>query len=173
MKIRRLQTSRGIFGLIAFFGGVLLAVAFYMQHQMGLLPCNLCLFQRYLLLAVVALSAVAVLLNLQKIPGAVYALFTMLVAGAGMATSLRQLWLQNLPKDQVPACGADLEYMLEVYPFFTVIAEVFQGSGDCAKVQWQFLSLSIPAWMALCFGLIIVLLLYLIIQHIRNLKQPN
>ena len=54
--------------------------------------------------------------------------------------------LQHLPPDQVPACGPGLDYMLEAMPITGVSARCMTGSGECAKVDWTFLGLSMPAW---------------------------
>ncbi|MBP8139236.1 MAG: disulfide bond formation protein B, partial [Burkholderiales bacterium] len=58
----------------------------------------------------------------------------------------RQVWLQSLPKDQVPACGMGLSYMMETLPFVDVIRRVLEGSGECADKGWVFLGLSIAGW---------------------------
>ena len=38
---------------------------------------------------------------------------------------------------------------------------VFKGSGECAEVQWTFLSLSIPEWMLFVFGVYFLAGVYL------------
>ena len=68
----------------------------------------------------------------------------------------RQTWLQHLPPDQVPECGPGLDYMLEVFPFQEAISMILKGSGECAEVQWTFLSLSIAEWSLVCFSAIII-----------------
>ena len=64
---------------------------------------------------------------------------------------MRQLWLQSLPEDEVPACGASLDYMLEVFPLTEVISMVLAGDGTCAEVVWTFLGSSIPGWTLVAF----------------------
>ena len=32
-------------------------------------------------------------------------------------------------------------------PFTDVLSTVFTGSGECAEIVWQFLGLSMPAWV--------------------------
>ena len=66
----------------------------------------------------------------------------------------RQVWLQHLPPDQVPACGPGLDYMLDVMPVSGVIRKVMTGSGECANVDWAFLGLSMPAWSLVWFVLL-------------------
>jgi disulfide bond formation protein DsbB len=41
--------------------------------------------------------------------------------------------------------------MLEAFPLTQLLPALFQGSGDCAKVVWSFLGLSIPEWALTCF----------------------
>jgi disulfide bond formation protein DsbB len=65
---------------------------------------------------------------------------------AGVAISWRHVWLQNLPPDQVPECGQGLNYMIDNMPFTDLLAQVFQGSGECALIDWTFLGLSMPTW---------------------------
>ena len=81
-----------------------------------------------------------------------WALATGAAAIIGSGFSPRQLWLQSLPADEVPACGPGLDYMLEVFPLSDVLKAMVMGTGNCAEVTWTFLSLSIPAWVLLAFA---------------------
>ena len=47
----------------------------------------------------------------------------------------------------MPACGATLEFMLKVLPLREVLDKVLSGSGECAKINWRFLGLAMPAWV--------------------------
>jgi len=66
-----------------------------------------------------------------------------------MGVAARQLWIIHLPEGAVPACGATLSYMMDIFPLTDVIRKVLTGSGECAKVSWRFLGLSMPAWVLL------------------------
>ena len=83
----------------------------------------------------------------------------------GAALAGRQIWLQNLPADQVPACGPSLDYMLDVFPLQEVITVMLQGTGDCAEVQWTFLGLSIPGWSLFWFIALAALSLIILIRR--------
>ena len=80
-----------------------------------------------------------------------YALLQLIIGGAGAGFAARQVWLQSLPKDQVPACGMGLDYMLDTLPFTDVLRKVFEGSGECAEKAWEFLHLSIAGWTLVFF----------------------
>ena len=74
-----------------------------------------------------------------------------LAAAIGGAISSRQLWLQSLPEDEVPACGPSLDYLMDVFPLTEVLNMVLQGDGTCAEVVWRFMGLSIPGWTLVGF----------------------
>ena len=125
----------------------LMGFALFAQHVLLLDPCPLCVFQR---VAVISIGAIFLLAALHNPSGAgriVYGLLLALAAGAGAAVAGRHAWLQQLPPDQVPSCGPGLDYMIETLPFTEVLSTVFKGSGECAEIVWQFLGLSMPAWV--------------------------
>src|SRR5260370_3731228 len=81
----------------------------------------------------------------------VYGGLVFLFAAGGAATAARQVWLQHLPEDKIPQCGPDLFFMLENLPLSRTLQKLFQGSGECAAVDWKFLGLSIAGWSLLGF----------------------
>ena len=124
-----------------------LAYAFYAQHGLGLEPCHLCVFQRVTL---AALGFAFLLAALFSRPGGRGILFAVLIGIAGLATIAtagRHAWIQAQPAGSVPACGADLAFMMDLFPLTDVILKVFKAGGECAKVDWSFLGLSMPAWV--------------------------
>ncbi|WP_309044965.1 disulfide bond formation protein B [Marinobacter sediminicola] len=148
---------RAIFALIFVVCAGLLGVAFYMEYVMGLEPCPLCWLQRFGFMGVGLVSLLAALHGPGEVGVRVYGLLLAVTAGAGLGVAGRQLWLQNLPADQVPACGPSVDYMLEVLPFMEVLSTALKGTGDCAAVVWRFLGLSIPGWSAVFFVLLVIM----------------
>jgi len=148
---------RRIAYLLAFLVCVaLMGWALWLQYHEGLDPCPLCIFQR----VAVSVAGVIFLIAFIHHPGRtgawVYAVLILIAAGAGAAFAGRQIWLQSLPKDQVPACGMGLNYMLESLPFLDVIKRVFAGSGECAEKAWELFGLSIAGWTFVFFVAMIV-----------------
>ena len=79
--------------------------------------------------------------------GIVCAVLVGLAGVATVATAGRHVWIQLQPEGSVPACGADLSFMLDLFPLYDVILKVFKAGGECAKIDWSFLGLSMPAWV--------------------------
>lgn len=134
--------------------GLLLVGGHFFEFIMGLAPCPLCMTQRVFFF-LCGLIAYISLLHHPRV--GIYPLLGILAAMGGAFFSIRQLWLQSLPEDQVPACGPDLAYMLDVFPMQDLLAAMTSGTGDCAATAWSFLGISIPGYALLGFVLIAVL----------------
>ncbi len=149
--------------LLAIGCAAMMGVALYMEHQMNLEPCPLCVMQRLGVIAVGVIALLAAAHHPAQLGNRIYGYLAMLCAAAGGGVSMRQLWLQSLPEDEVPACGASLDYMLDVFPLTDVLSMVLAGDGTCAEIVWSFLGLSIPGWTLVgyvglfCVGLFQVL----------------
>jgi disulfide bond formation protein DsbB len=134
-------------GLAACACAAALAFAFYAQYGMGLVPCHLCIFQRVALAALGLAFLAAVFISRPGGRGIFCAALIGLMGLATIATAGRHVWIQMQPEGSVPACGADLAFMLDLFPLTDVILKVFKAGGECAKIDWSFLGLSMPAWV--------------------------
>jgi protein dithiol:quinone oxidoreductase len=134
-----------LFGFLAC--ACLLAYAYYAQFFLHLEPCPLCIFQRIGIFALGVVFLVAALHDPAALGRRLYALLLGAAALATIGVAWRHLYLQSLPPDSVPACGASLDFMLKVFSLSEVLVKVLTGSGECAKVTWEFLGLAMPAWV--------------------------
>jgi protein dithiol:quinone oxidoreductase len=134
-----------LLGFLACAG--LLAYAYYAQFVLHLDPCPLCIFQRVGLFALGLVFLAAAVQDPASVGRRIYASLMTLASLATIGVALRQLYLQSLPPDQVPACGASLDFMLKVFSLGEVLSKVLTGSGECAKVTWRFLGLAMPGWV--------------------------
>lgn len=143
-----LRNTRAVNAAGAFLCGALVAYALFTQHYQGQEPCPLCMFQRVGIIALGAVFALAAMHGTRRIAvSRAYAVLVVLVAALTAGVAIRHLYIQGLPAGSVPACGATLDFMLDVFPLADVIRKVLTSSGECAKVTWRFLGLSMPAWV--------------------------
>jgi disulfide bond formation protein DsbB len=141
------MTARTANSLGALACAALLAYAYYAQYVMHLEPCPLCIFQRVGIFAVGVIFALAAAHDPAAWGRRVYAVLLGVAALATIGVAARQLYIQSLPPGTVAACGASLDFMLKVFPLTDVLVKVLTGSGECAKVDWRFLGLAMPAWV--------------------------
>ncbi len=128
-----------------------LGYAYYAQHVQGFEPCPLCIFQRLALMAVGSVFLAAAVHDPRGWGAKVYGVLIDLTATVGAVIAARHVWLQHLPPEEAPRCGPNLDYMLQTFPLGETLREVLTGSGECAKVDWSLLGLSMPTWNLLLF----------------------
>lgn len=127
---------------------IVLMASLYLQYFMNLQPCPLCIMQRVCLFILLIILGV----NFRTQAKAhILSGVHVLVACAGLYFAARQLWLQSLPPEKVPACMPGLDVLLQYFPWKTILHALFWGAGDCAEVGWTLWGISIPGWSALYF----------------------
>jgi disulfide bond formation protein DsbB len=146
----------------------LIGFAFYLQYYEYQDPCPLCLMQRIVYIALMVVFLVAAAHGPGRTGAMVYGGLSFLTAAVGAAIAVRHVWLQHLPKDQVPQCGPSLEFMMRKYPLFQALEKALGGSGQCAEVGWKLLGLSIAEWSLVWFVLLGLYALYLARLAARN-----
>jgi len=144
----------------------LLSFGMYLQHVVGLVPCPMCIVQRY----VMVLMAMVALLG-ASLSGRKTALIAgsglVLLAGGGAYVAARQTWLQWYPPEVV-SCGRDFYGMIETFPLQRAIPMIFKGGGDCSAVDWTFLGGSIANWSFVAFVGLGLLALATVVRALLN-----
>jgi disulfide bond formation protein DsbB len=145
MPLAVTRRTGNLVGLVVCAG--LLGYALFVQHVQGLEPCPLCVLQRLAVVAAGVVFLAAALHDPRERGARVYGVLVGLACAAGILVALRHLWIMAQPPGSVAECGASLDYMMDVLPLHEVLGKVLAGSGECAKLDWQFLGLSMPAWV--------------------------
>ncbi len=127
----------------------------------------MCIFQRIGIFLLGVVFLIAALHDPAAFGRRVYTALLSLAALATIGVALRHLYIQSLPADAVPACGASLDFMLKVFSISEVLVKVLTGSGECAKVTWEFLGLAMPAWVLISAGALGVWGLWVNLRHQR------
>ena len=144
-------SNRWLYLCGALFTGGLMGFGLYLQYIKHQDPCPLCMVQRVIFIIILGLFALAMLHGPKRAGSRIYAALIVLFSLAGIGVAARHIWIQNLPKDQVPACGPGLDYMLETMPMAELLKQLMHGSGECAAKGWTFLTLGIPQWALLSY----------------------
>ena len=147
---------RSFYAAVALLCTGLLGFGYYLQFARGLEPCPLCILQRLCFIATGAIALAAALHGPRAVWRWIYSGALIVAAGTGAGIAAWQVWLQHLPPDQVPECGPGLDYMLDAFPLSDAVRMAFSGSGECAKVDWTFLTLSIAEWSLFWFAVIAI-----------------
>ena len=149
MLVELLNHPRRIWLSILLVCAGLLSFGMYLQHVVGLVPCPMCIVQRYVMVLMGLVALLGVILPSRNVCLPVGG-GLVLLAGGGAYVAARQSWLQWYPPE-FATCGRDFYGMIETFPLQRAIPMIFKGSGDCTKVDWAFLGGSIANWSFLCF----------------------
>ena len=136
-------------GFLACVAGM--AFALYLQYYKGYEPCPMCIFQRVAMISCGAFFLAGAIHGPKTWGRWVYAGLADLAATVGALIAARHVWLQGLPEDQVPACGPTLAYLMELFPLGEVVTMILKGDGNCAKIDAEWLGLSLPMWTLIAF----------------------
>ena len=149
---------------ITFCSGFVVLSQYYLENIEGLTPCNLCLIQSYAARTVFVIFLIKALMPILK---TYFDILGILALTIGLSAGSRQIYLQNLPEDQLPdgLCDMPFDVIFNIYPFFEGIQKIFIGSSKCAEEVWTFLTLNIAEWSTIYFAsmILLILLRYLLI----------
>jgi disulfide bond formation protein DsbB len=156
-----MPTSRNALLLIAAVSIALVGAALYLQHAKDMLPCPLCVIQRYLFLGVAIFSLIGAFANKIKAFGAL----ALLCALGGLGTVAKHLYVLAHPGF---SCGIDpMETMLNKIPTATALPWLFRADGLCEAAQDTVLGLNVPQWSAVWFAILTASLIWVLARRAR------
>ncbi|MGV8919370.1 MAG: disulfide bond formation protein B [Pseudomonas sp.] len=160
-----LARSRSLFFLAFIACALIMGAVIYLEHGVGLVPCPLCIVQRIFVIAFGLISLAAFLHGPGKTGWRIYSALILICALAGAGTAGRQVWLQTDPAQDLSSCMAGLQYLLQAMPFNKVVSLLFDGTADCAVVNWTLFGMSVTEWSLLAFAGLILLATYQLVQR--------
>ena len=155
-----MKSSKSLFLSVALLCIALLGVALYLQIVEEMMPCPLCIIQRYIFVVIAIICIIFAFLP----PGSAKlgAGLGTLAALGGIATAGWHLWVQAHPGT---SCGIDpLETSLNTIPTATLFPTLFKADGLCAN-PYPFLGLSIPQWSLIWFAIIAIVLVRRVVKR--------
>jgi disulfide bond formation protein DsbB len=163
--------SNRVINLGIFIGTlVTIAIVLYMEHVMLLSPCGLCITQRVFIILCGLTCGIAAIHNPSLSAQRLYSYSASSFCVIGSYFSIRQIWLQNLPEDQVPACGPGLTYIYQNFPMIEMFNFLLKGDGNCAEVVFRFLGIfTIPQMALIAFFSLFSLCLYTALRSHNSL----
>jgi len=144
--------------------------ALFFQYALGLEPCIMCVYQRLAIIAIIAAGVIG-MFGYNNIFARIsaYALW-----GVGSVWGL----IIALEHVEMQANSGSLFFSCEFIPNFPTWAPLhewipflFEATGDCGEISWQFLSLSMPQWMVVVYALYTLTLAIVLINRLACAKK--
>ena len=143
--------------------------ALYFQYVMDLAPCIMCVYQRLAICAIIFAGVIGFIGCKSLIMR--FIAYVLWATGAiwGLFISLEHVEIQEN--------AGSLFFSCEFVPNFPTWAPLhewipflFEATGDCGKISWQFLDYSMPQWMVVVYGVYSLAFLFIIVNRLIHAK---
>ncbi|MCP4321269.1 MAG: disulfide bond formation protein DsbB [Psychromonas sp.] len=167
--LKNLSTQRWPWLLLAFSAFAMELCALYFQHIMELEPCVMCVYERITMLGLIVAGLIGA--------SAPQNLFVRLIAFAVWAVSA--VWglllaIEHTDYQMNPSPFATCDFFPN-FPTWAPLHEwlpwLFNPTGDCADVVWQFFGYSMPQWLIVSFTIYTVLFVVIAVTALLPNKR--
>lgn len=167
--LKNLSTQRWPWLLLAFSALVLELSALYFQHVMKLEPCVMCVYERITMLGIIF----AGLIGASAPQNLMVRLIAFVVWGISAVWGLL-LALEHTNFQMNPSPFATCDFFPN-FPSWAPLHEwlpwLFNPTGDCADIVWQFFGYSMPQWLIVSFSIYVVLFVVIAITALLPNKR--
>jgi disulfide bond formation protein DsbB len=147
------------------------ACALYFQHVMMLAPCVMCIYERVAMMGV----GVAAIVGLMAPNNPVFRWLGLIGWGLSSYKGLL-LAQQHVDYQFNPSPFATCDLFV-TFPSWAPLNQwapwIFEAYGDCSKIVWQFLDLSMPQWLVVIFAGNLIALALIVIAQFFPARRTN
>ena len=129
----------------------LIAGSYFIEFNMLINPCPLCILQRFVYYLLGIIFLIGALHNPKAIGRKIYCTINIIFATIGTFLAGWQIWFQNLPIDNANSCAADLQILLKIHPLLDVLKIILEDKASCSDPHLIIFGLSLAHWSLLCF----------------------
>jgi len=153
-----------LLGFIVFFE----ACALFFQHVMLLPPCVMCIYERVAMLGIAGAAVIGLLA-----PQNMVIRWAGLIAWGYSAYRGLELTMQHVEYQFNPSPFATCDLFV-TFPDWAPLNKwapwMFEATGDCSKIVWQFLTLSMPQWLVVIFAANLIALAFIVVAQFAKSK---
>ncbi|MFH4366631.1 disulfide bond formation protein DsbB [Vibrio diabolicus] len=147
------------------------ACALYFQHVMMLAPCVMCIYERVAMMGVGVASIVGLMAPNNPVFRWLGLIGWGLSSYKGLLLAQQHVDYQFNPS---PFATCDLFVTFPSWaPLNQWVPWMFEAYGDCSKIVWQFLDLSMPQWLVVIFAGNLIALALIVIAQFFPARRTN
>lgn len=145
-------------------------IALFFQYQMDLAPCIMCIYQRTAMLGLLAAGLVGAINPTKLIYRAVGFISWGLASIWGLLIAREHIAMQTTTDPFAFSCEFEPNFP-SFMPLHEWLPSFFAATGDCGNIDWQFLGLSMPAWMEIIFALFALSFIVVLVSRLVSKKS--
>lgn len=143
-------------------------IALFFQYQMGLAPCIMCIYQRTAMLGLLGAGLVGAINPANPILRAVGFISWGVASIWGLLIAREHIAMQTTTDPFAFSCEFEPNFPLPLHEW---IPHFFAATGDCGNIDWQFLGMSMPAWMEVIFALFALSFIVILVSRLLSKKS--
>ncbi|MFT7008412.1 MAG: disulfide bond formation protein DsbB [Colwellia sp.] len=144
--------------------------ALFFQYAMDLAPCIMCVYQRVAICAIILAGFIGYW-------GCRFLIARIVAYGLWSTGAIWGL-LIALEHVEIQANAGSLFFSCDIIPNFPTwaplhewIPVLFEATGDCGAISWQFLGYSMPQWMIVVYGAYTAAFILILINRFIHAKK--
>lgn len=145
--------------------------ALYFQHVMLLAPCVMCIYERLAMLGIALSAAIGLCQPQNPIFRGLGLIGWIFSSVQGLLLALEHVDYQFHPSP-FKTCDIFVNFP-DWAPLNQWAPWLFEAYGDCSKVVWTFMDLSMPQWLVIIFGVSLVVAVVFTLVQITGFKQQK
>lgn len=169
-KLSALATNKKAWLLLAFSALTLELAALYFQYVLGLAPCIMCIYQRVAIWGIFIAGLIGYFGATNFIARLISFFLWAIGAIWGLLIATEHVNLQNDPFGFLNGC-ASVPNFPSWAPLHEWIPALFEASGSCGDIDWQFLNYSMPQWMVVVYSIYAFLFAITFLTRVLNFKN--
>jgi disulfide bond formation protein DsbB len=169
--LSNLSTSARAWLLLALSALSLELCALFFQYAMDLKPCIMCVYQRLAIIAIIFAGIIGYF-------GHKFILARLVAYGLWGTGAI---WgaIIALEHVEMQSASSSLFFSCDLFPNFPTWAPLhewmpwlFEVTGDCGDISWQFLGYSMPQWMVVVYGFYALAFALVFVSRLIVTKKP-
>jgi len=150
--LSELSVNTRAWQLLAFTALCLELTALYFQYAMGLAPCIMCIYQRTAIWSIFFAGVVGSLGNKNSVLR--FIAFSLWGVGAiwGLLIAIEHVEIQSATLSFLYSCEI-IPNFPSWAPLHEWLPSLFEATGDCGDIKWQFFGYTMPQMMIVVYGL--------------------
>ncbi|GKX54786.1 disulfide bond formation protein B [Leminorella grimontii] len=161
--------GRGAWFLLALSVIIFEGVALYFQHVMLLRPCVLCIYERCALFGILGAALIGMIAPSSTVLRYLAIIVWIYSAIEGVLLTWKHTMMQLYPSP-MNVCDFFVSFPSWL-PLDKWIPSVFVANGDCSEKQWSFLSMEMPQWLLIIFGVYLLIALLVVLAQFVKPKR--
>ena len=145
--------------------------ALFFQYAMNLAPCIMCVYQRVAICTIILAGFVGFW-------GCKFLIARVIAYGLWSTGAIWGL-LIALEHVEIQANSGSLFFSCDIIPNFPTwaplhewIPVLFEATGDCGEINWQFLGYSMPQWMVVVYSTYVAAFILVLANRFIHARKP-